>query len=90
MPNKSRSNERGFAVLIVLLVIVGFATLGVYTFINSTGFKRLTSYNRKLTLDLEEPNVVLAAEYENPLDDATQYQDPFADDSENPFNALEQ
>ena len=90
MPNNSRSEERGFAVLVVLLVIVGFATLGVYTFINSTGFKKLTSYNRKLTLDLEEPNVVLAAEYENPLDDATQYQDPFADDSENPFNALEQ
>ena len=90
MPKKSRSEERGFAVLIVLLVIVGFATLGVYTFINSTGFKKLTSYNRKLTLDLEEPNVVLAAEYENPLDDATQYQNPFTDESENPFNNLEQ
>lgn len=90
MPNNSRSSERGFAVLIVLLMIAGLVTLGVYSFINSTGFKKLTSYNRQLTLDLEEPNVVLAAEYENPLDDATQYQDPFADDSENPFNNLEQ
>ena len=90
MPKNSRSNERGFAVLIVLLFIVGFATLGVYTFINSTGFKKLTSYNRKLTLDLEEPNVVLAAEYKNPLEEETQYQNPFTDEGENPFNNLEQ
>lgn len=78
------SSDRGFALLLVLLGIAGLVTLGAYTFINSTGFKKYTNYNRQLELALEEPNVVLAAEYENPLDDGTQYENPFEEEP-NPF-----
>ena len=81
MSNKS---EKGFALLIVLLGIAGLVTLGAYTFINSTGFKKFTNHNRELELALEEPNVVLAAEYENPLEDETQYENPFNEEP-NPF-----
>lgn len=81
MPKES---NRGFALLVVLLAIAGLVSLGAFTFLNSTGFKKLTSYNRTLEIALEEPNVVLAAEYENPLEDETQYENPFNDEP-NPF-----
>lgn len=85
MPKK---RERGFALLFVLLGIAALVTLGVYTFINSTAFKKYTTYNRTLELELQEPNVVLAAEYKNPFEDETQYDNPFDEDT-NPFEELQ-
>lgn len=81
-----KNREHGFALLFVLLGIAGLVTLGVYTFTNSTAFKKYTNYNRKLDLALKEPNVVLAAEYENPFEEETE--NPFAED-ENPFDGFE-
>lgn len=83
-----QTSQRGFALLFVLLGIAGLLTLGVHTFINSTAFKKYTNYNRKLDLVLEEPNVVLAAEYENPFEEETQYENPFSDEA-NPFEDMQ-
>ena len=78
------ANNRGFAHILLLIVLIFGLVVGAYLVSKQTNLFPKAFLPK---ISSQEPNVVVKSEYKNPFDKKTQYVNPF-EETNNPFANL--